>query len=247
MAMRRRSFRRFSRPRRRGAGLRNSTRPLRWSVGNFRFENNIQVNTATPDFNVVTVIAAMQNFGTSSPAGFLAVPQMARSLEIGGIVFHFTVTPYGTDDLNADPATLPEWYFTDNRLLLCSDRVDDSGTPASILTPWGESTLPTVSITSLDNLSEDEDFPTRIHWQEGRSFQHGFSTLLATGRPLAQAPVAFWHGTRSKRLKLRLTDESILTFHQFVHLGNTAPIPGDDVFVNVSFRVQGTLYYRVRF
>lgn len=245
MAMRRRFFKRNTKFRRRG--LRNITRPVKWSVGNFRFENTLQVNTGTTDFNIVTIIAAMQNFGTPSPSGFLAVPQMARSLEIGGMVWHFTVMPYGVDDLNADPATLPEWYFTDCRLLLCSDRVDDSGTPASILTPWGESTLPSVPINNLDNLSEDEDFPTRIHWQEGRSFQHGFSTLLTTGRPLAQAPVAFWHGTRSKRLKLRLSDENALTFHQFVHLSNLAPLPGDDVFCNVRFSVQGTIYYRVRF
>lgn len=246
MAMRRRFNNRSRRPRRFGPKLHNVTRPGRWSVGNFYFSNSIDTDESGGAQTVMTTLAQMSHFGNTTPPSFLAVPEMARSLEIGGIVFHFTCMAFGPDAVEANPATLPEYWFSHNRLLLVTDRVDDGNVPTTILAPWFESTLPTVPIANLDNASENTDFPTRIHWQEGRTFQHGFATQLATGRPLAQAPVSNWTGTRSKRLKLRLTDEQGLYFVQTART-DTNIVGGDPVILYRYFSVFGTIYYRVKF
>lgn len=246
----RRSFKRPPRRSfRRGVKLREPREPYRWEVGNIVIEQPYLLSAETDLVQTAVVSVAQIPFhvGDVSTGQGRALNQYARFLEIGGIVFRYHITDEAPSFGYAVTANNQAGFnIMQHRILLTSDRLDNIGQPSAIPN-WFEpnSPLVTVSATTPVALAEDQDFPTRIHWQDSKVYGRvAQQTGSATSVIAPTVTTTSLHGGANLRLKLRLSDEHGLFFHCCTRLNLITP--SDQEFAG-RYTILGTIYYRVRF
>lgn len=246
-----RSFRRFS-PRRsfrRGVRLRAPREPQRWEVGNVVIDQTYVLSAETDVVQTAVVALAQIPFhvGDVGTGQGRALNQFARKLEIGGIVFRYDIVDaafsnwgevgsFGANGRNR----------VQHRVLLCSDRLDAVGQPSSIPN-WFTPTSPIVAVSASDPVitAEDQDFPTRIHWQNSHAYNREvWQTGSATSVVAPNTRTFSTRGGANLRLRLALDDTHGLFFHFASRLQQLSPA---DIEISGQLRILGTIYYRVRF
>lgn len=248
----RRSFSRsFSRARTRfrarpRSRLRIPTEPRRWEVCNLVFTTATIVDTATPTFTSVVALAQLaDHFGDANTEQGRALNNAARFMEIGGMVFSYALNLEASGVTNTERSGIWANNRLDHRILICSDRLDTAGQPVSI-PDWFIPGTPLVAVTGTTPGVEDEEYPTRIHWQD--RIQVSPNNLIAgptggSGQPALQATTRA-AGRANLRLRLRLTDNQGLFFHFGTRVSD---VDSTENVWATNCDVTGTLYYRVRF
>jgi len=229
--------------RRFGSRLRPSTEPRRWEVGHFFLSINNVTDQGTPNATIVTAMGQIGGrIGVTGTTQGRALENSTRYLEIGGIVFRYRIrlSAQLVDEVvpteNSELVNQIDW-----RLLLCSDRLDAAGVPASI-PDWFNVTTPIAAASALTQEDEDTQYPTRIHWQG----YHGTAVSNRQGNGTGSVgPIDYTTDNRTGggnlRLRLRLDDEHGLFWHfaqRSVGLNNS-----ENIFAGVA-NITGVMYYR---
>lgn len=228
-----------------GPRLRMAKEPTRWEVGHFFLGNIINITDAgTNPSTIVTSLAQIRgHLGTDSPQGRV-LDNAARALEIGGVVFRYEIIasssiPGAIPDNTSEFTNRVDW-----RVLLVSDRLDTVGVPLAIPN-WFNVTNPVIAAGSTDVEDLDDEYPTRIHWQN----YHGTSWSNREGNGTGALNSQTVHvdnrrGGANLRLRLRLDDQHGLFFHfAQAHSGSDGV---ENTFIG-SLQIAGTIYYRWRF
>jgi len=225
----------------RGSRLQMPHRPRKWERGNFYLPVEHDMNQS----NVLTVlpIAQMTNIADNdtTTAG-RSLTQAARYLEIGGIVYNAF---FGLDfESGFTPPAQGDNGGILCRLMLCSDRVDDSTPPAPVAlsTNWFTNTQP---ITGLGEYQDEQaHFPTQIHHQHARLIDCASYTMLdVSGDAPRSVLTENIRATGNVRLRLRLSDEQILCWHVATHIEES------EIELGLACRITivGTIFYRFVF
>jgi len=173
-----------------------------------------------------------------------SLSEATRFCEVGGIVMHMTCTPRNLATFS--PPSNPEVGIIDAKMLLCSDRLDNSATavPVAITPNWFNNTQP----LSVVHQPEDaqQTYPTQIHHQEYWCIHQGTTqgqSLEISTNPRVQLTETS-RRTRSQRLRLRLDDQQTLVMQFTSRCRNF-----DDKVLDmgVEFLLTGTIYYRYIF
>lgn len=232
-----------SRFRRRSSGVHNVTRPTRWSAANFSLKfTNITDSPMSPT-NTVIVMAKIGNLFRGDSQ--INLQELARSIQIGGITFDWQ---FGHVVQNVTGGALPN--FTDitwlNTLVLCTDRLAADDSPVAIDADWTNTQVPISLAVAQTSIDQDVTYPTRIHWRRSRITDVTYSRASAndTEAPLPTVVnVVPQCGSANLRLRLRLTDEQVLSFHFTTRqLPGNAPTGINELYTHVY--LNGTLYYR---
>lgn len=241
-----RSFKRAFRSR--TPRVRNVTRAMHWTPCNFNL-NFIQTVEQGDSINTVIVLAQiMANVFRKDNQSNLA--EMARSMEIGGIVFSYDFAHEWTYTLEPSGAFIvPNRLITHcDQLLLVTDRLDFDGAPTAITTDWWNTQTPVSLAISQTVLDEDVEYPTRIHFRKAHWTNPSFtsSDLIATGLGgIADTQrVTPSGGSANLRLRKRLSDEQVLAFHFTSRLDSPLDATGIES-ITTRFRAVGTLYWRL--
>lgn len=223
----RRSRRSSPRRRFRRQRLKPPTQTTRWETCNFSFDALQSVNPETTAFltESVELLKIPEHMGDPADSGVI-LESLSRRIEIGGIVFNYM--------LPCPTALAGTWSANgaiDGRLYLVTDRLDTSNQPLA-LPNWDLNEAP----VSVAPTAEDNQFPTRIHWRDGRLQLVNVSSALSFQHPLDTHPTR----TQNLRLKRFLDDEHGLYFQFYTRDINRGAGSGYTVFYGVS----GTIYYR---
>lgn len=239
---------RFNRaPRRRfGPRLRVAKEPQRWEVGHYFFGNIINItDQATTNATIVTSFAQIQDhFGEAGTSQGVTLNNGLRWLEIGGIVFRYEIVstaqiPGAIPDNTSELINRMWW-----RVLLVSDRLDENGSPISIPN-WFNVTNPVVAAASAATEDRDDEYPTRIHWQNFHGTTWGNREGNGTAALNSQTVhVDNRRGGANLRLRLRLDDNHGLFWH-FAQIHESSD-GNENVFIG-RLALTGTIYYRWRF
>jgi len=214
-------------------------------VCNLSFGSSTIVSSAETTFTLVTSLAQITaHVGSSGTPQGRAINEFARSMEIGGMVFSYTLCPRDLGD--ALFVTDFDQNQFDHRVLVVSDAIDANGNPNSI-PDWFVPGTPLVGVSDGSNTplptSQDNVYPTRIHFQDRLSSGYGIAGGT-TGNPVF--PLYDRRtGHKNLRLNLRLSDKQGLFFHFATKIFR--PSAGDPTEFEHELRVTGTMYYRVRF
>lgn len=227
----RRSFRRFSAPRKRRSNFtRFITETRKWEAANFYFSETMAATALSFDLVAWDLmnVAHFSGFGTDPRQ----LSDAIRSVDIGGVVWDtMLMNPLAT-------TTATRLTFTE---VLATDRLLTNDQPASL--PSLDWTLTSSPVSGSATGAVDGDFPVRIHKRR----TYGQFVLTSAGGSntgyQASYPATFsntW-STQRCRIKGALGDrQGLFLFHQ---LNARQDNSGVSLFAEVS----GTLYYRVRY
>lgn len=237
----RRSFprRRFGR----GTRLRAAATPnRRFQPINFAWQFDHVADPGQTTNVVVTMATLRQLQGIAAPTAVdFNWTEQARGFEVGGIVFNWCLVPFWENPVGGTGIALSAFYA---RLLLVTDRLLTDAQPASVATPWFNSQVPVANADSQSELELHDDFPARIHWQVGRSFNLATINGGTATNPFPATPaVAISQGTVSKRLRLFVGQDQGLFFHT---AGLAQAFFDPELVAGVTFIVHGTMYARLR-
>jgi len=241
-----RSTGRFNRFRR--AGLRIPKEPARWEVCNLNFAAGTFTDAATPTFTGVVAMAMIYDrFGDQANGQGRALSNAVRSLEIGGVVLSWRIFMETSTFSEPFPVFLGSSVNqVDHRVLICSDRISNAGTPNSVPNWFAAGTpLASVSATTPTALSEDTQYPLRIHhqWHRGYNDETYAAESISGSYPQTHFTEQL-RGSCNLRLRLRLQDDHGLFFHFATQrLDSSEPAPA---FTAYACNVVGTMYYRFR-
>jgi len=223
------------------------TRPQRWTAANFSliFDNDVDTPGSGGGVNTVIVLCQIQG-NIFRPDNQINLAEQQRYVEIGGIVFDWQMLYSVLPQFNEMTSIVQSEMLS--TLVLCTDRLDSLGNPAAIDTNWFNTQSPISLAVGQTIQDEDVVYPTRIHWRHSRahnlSYVRGDSLEgAATALPQGQA-VTLAQGSANLRLRTRLDDEQVLTFH-FASILPAVPADQDIVLVTTRLHLNGTLYYRV--
>lgn len=226
----RRSFARFRRssPRHRRGGVRPATDLTRWQYATFATEQVVPVANSWV-FSTVELIKIRDHIGDSTTSVGTMLNQVARKIELGGVVFDMRHTP-AQAPLAASSATLRIW----EGLAICE--LDEVGNPVGVDTDYHLSMMPVaVSATAPANTIPDFAAVQRFLW---RRF-HGAS-IGANNATLPTIPTSVSGRMQSVRIRRSIGDRQGLYL-----LRGYLSTSGTSFTLNCS--VAGTLYYRLRF
>lgn len=229
----RRSFsgrsRRFSSFRRRRSGLRTDPKLRRWEFANISF--TVNQNTVggggynglnTPLVQIPTMLTDL-----STAAGVIDAYKL-RNVEVGGVVFNSYSFRNGQSVQEVSAHVLVYHVLFSARL----DRFGNMG----LAPTFDQPTVPTITAASGALSPWQTEWPDKIHWRENRVLPVG-SFDESSGNPQQ-----YNAGSRSLRLRLRLSDEYGLFFHTGIR-GPGSLVPT----VSITTVVNGTLYWRARY
>lgn len=229
-----------------GRGLRRPKEPSRWEVGQFYLANITNITDAGNNPNVIVTSLAQitDHFGVTNTSQGITLDNAVRFLEIGGIVFRYEIIA-GASIPGAIPDNTNEFTNrVDWRVLLVSDRLDALGQPTSIPN-WFNTTAPVIAAASASGEDIDDNYPTRIHWQNYHGTTWSNREGNGTGALNSQTiHVDNRRGGANLRLRLRLDDQTGLFWH-FAQ-AHTSSDGTENVFTG-QLRITGTIYYRWRF
>jgi len=189
--------------------------------------------------------------GDNSNPGMLTMANMARQMEIGGIVFD-----WGFEKRRQllfppqDPDTVTAGVFAETTVL--TDRFDMAGNPASLSNnaPLVSTTPVTLSTVGGGGNPPELEMPTRVHWRRTEYVNASpvvYDTTFLDFNQATAIPsvlrVRDQRRTESLRLRLRLLDEQGLFFR--IALRSTADFPESSA--EFLWWAAGAIYYRVRF
>lgn len=243
------SGRRFSRSR-----LRTVQPTQRWSRANFFVQQETLHTEQNSYQNVVLVLAQLDgHIGDPTVPTGRTLNSLARTLDIGGIVFDWRMT--AVPDINAGAETGASFaeLRMEQQLLLCTDRLDDQTLvgPVAIDVNWFTNTSPIVAAQSNQPDDQDSKFPTRVHWRTYRCSDDSERIAVnttATAEPQhfrSSGAVVLAQGSKNLRLRVRLRDTDCLVFHWATIASSL-----NDALVNAYYprcTIAGSLYYRVSF
>lgn len=232
--------------RRFGPRLRTASEPRRWEVGHFTLAVTNITDIATPNATVVVSMGQIAgHFGTDSPQGRV-LDNTARFLEIGGIIFRYRINVAWQLIDQVFPTNLSELSnLCQWRVLLVTDRLDASTpTPAPLSIPnWFNTTTPVIAAGATDTEDVDEQYPTRIHWQNYHESNASNRQGNGTG---AVGPTRYSldqrAGGANLRLRTRLPDQHGLFLHFAQRISNSNNFEA----VSATMNFVGTMYYRIR-
>lgn len=243
-----RSGSRFSR-----SHLRTVQPTQRWQRANFFIEQNTLHDAVGAWQNVVFSMAQIAGkVGDETVPTGRALTQIARTMEVGGIVFDWRMTGFPDRVATAESNDTFEECRLEQQLLLCTDRLtnDSLPSPVAINVNWFTNTTPIVPAQSTQTDDQDTSFPTRVHWR--KHVTQDDTTVVypagATGRLEEQRqsfPVVLSSGSKNLRLRLRLRDTETLVFHWATQLSAYNSLFNDAYYARLV--IAGSLYYRVRF
>jgi len=264
----RRPVRRFGRAgfRRSGSRLTTVRRPIRWERGNFYFEflhtheidGDRLINTVVP---IASINALINSDGTTDVDAGRQLTEMTRALIVGGVKFTCVqnaiafpgITNLGDDGSQSFAGSSS--MMADSKVLLVSDNLFTDAatgiaTPLAVESNFWTNTAPTSRIQEIQDIQSQ--FPKRIHWQNFKQHNHGFTnnystnfqsetTQFAPFHPQDQQ-VSNSHSTSNLRLRLRLQDDECLSFFltSFLNRSETLASLGAEV----QFKFTGTIWYR---
>lgn len=238
-----RRFRRSSsfgnRRRRFGTSTRRLHPPSKWQWGNFRLSAEILLNSSTPTFNQMTLMARAENLvnPSGSDAGEtamrLTLNRSVRAIEIGGLVWTQGID--NASNWSSSPV------LSLNQQLLVMDRIDADGAPASVLYDFAANTQP-VTTSGLDT-TEDADAPIRIIDRWADQLDHEWRTGVTTTEPGFPGMVQTNRNRRmrSLRLRARILPDFGLYWFATSRLVNATPV-GEDF--TIRHWIVGSIYYR---
>jgi len=228
--------------RRRGPRIRKSTEPTRWETCNFFFDSVDDID-AGGFLNESVELFKIQDHigGAAGSAVGRSLAAISRRIEIGGVVFSHGVDLVGTDQISGGFDSSESGYF--HGIYLVTDRLDAAGLPVA-LPDWTTNQAPIATAPSA--VSDDDEFPMRVHWRDQFGFAAGAQGLGQTSIQYAnwsKSP----HPVRTESLRIRrwLDDEQGLYF-QFYDFFNGVNADAGAV-LTLHKWVWGTVYYRWRF
>lgn len=216
------------RGRRRGR-LRSDPKLTRWEFANISF--TVNQNTVggggynglnTPLIQIPTMLTDL-----STSPGVIDAYKL-RNVEIGGVVFNSFSFQNGQPVQEVSAHVLVYHVLFSARL----DRFGNLG----LAPTFDQPTVPTITAASGLLSPWQTEWPDKIHWRENRVIPVG-SFDAGKGNPQQYSA-----GSRSLRLRLRLSDEYGLFFHTGIR-GPGSLVPT----VAITSVVNGTLYWRARY
>lgn len=220
---------RFSRFRRRRPGLREDPKLRRWEFANVSFTVNQNTVIGGGYNGLNTPLAQIPTMLTdlSTAAGVIDAYKL-RNVEVGGIVFNSFSFQNGQPIFEVSAHVLVYHVIFSARL----DRFGNLG----LAPTFDQPTIPTITAASGALSPWQTEWPDKIHWRENRVLPAGQFDVGKSN------PQQYSSGSRSLRLRLRLSDEYGLFFHTGVR-GPGALAQA----VAITTVVNGTLYWRAKY
>lgn len=235
--------------RRRFSGVRQVTSPKRWEVG--RIDVALDISLEDPeigDDHIVVFVPLAQIFdrvGDATTGPGRALSNFARKLEVGGLVLDYSciVQPVPGE---IPPPGAGVFNGVNAKLAIASDRLFEDGSISALTPNFWSSTTPTSLAANQTLDDEDQQFPMRIHYEDTffHRLQRVESTAAVTGAWPNPHSTVRTSGRTNLRLKLALDDFTALGFYLSQNwFDRTADFDS----VVCQWRVNGKIYYRVRF
>jgi len=231
-----------------GARLRTPKDSGRWESGDFHLIFEIEPSQPNNFDNLYVHVASNRfSIGGDNTESFpRAMANMARKLEIGGIVFDWGIEKQNNRFLIPEEGNERSalWWQT----TVLTDRLDAAGNPASLSNSAPLiSTTPVTLSTNTTSDQAEQLRPTRIHWRRTEYVDNTVTNLSGD-----ENGVAFPGGirirdqrrTESLRLKLRLDDDQGLFFRLSTRTSGFFPPDSPNKYW---WWANGIIFYRIRF
>lgn len=229
----RRSFRRPFRRSFRGRSRRQFTRPIvgpkRWEVAQFDVVVSAVSAESTTNLVMPEMIAIPAHMFATDAQG-VALSQLARAVEVAGVVFNWECVQTG--DVVEGALAYGRCYMA-----WVTDRRGSGGVPQASLNNWDpfQTEYPVAVATSAAISATNSDRPVRI--------LHSETFLQPIGEFNALSGYSYQPTRRRTRLRLKTRVDDDTGLYLAFAYSNPAIAGGE----TVSFRCQGQLYYRVVF
>lgn len=252
---------------RRGPRLRYPKETVRWETSDFFFDSGTGVTfpsgSAAESKQYFHIASPSISLGGANNTGGIGqlLPDIARSINIGGIVFDYGLEVTGTiqpgDAADGDQGRHGFW----EHWALISDRMVTEITEPTNIFPnsvnnWSPFTsgfpVSVLSGTTPQDEVNDVNRPTRIHWTRTYYRNFGARIILASDQPFEGALyvpneqlLAPRRAPVNKRLRLVLPDGFGLFLVNSTR--NNSAFEGNTGDRRIYRWVRGTVYYRVKF